>query len=168
MSETFSPLHLLMSQLESGQAIMTKAVADISEAEFHARLPGRGESVNWIFGHLAVNEDWFLMKLTGAPLQLSNSLHEKYRADESPPADPATPLNGRDEILRLFQDQRARVIGEVRRADVSIWGSPAPGELPPLFPTRGAVWGVLGTHQYWHLGQIMTIRQMLAKPDFRF
>lgn len=160
------PRTLLIDQLQSGESIMTKAVNDLNDREFHTRLPGRGESVNWIFGHLATNEDWFLMKLTGSAQQVSGELQEKYQADESPPADSSTPIVERHDILNFFRFHRARVIEALQKTDITRWDDPAPDGLPLMFSTLGSAWGILGTHQYWHLGQIMTIRQMLAKEDF--
>ena len=159
---------LIIDQLSSGSFLLTRAVEDFDDREFHVRLPGRGESANWIFGHLAINEDWFLHVLTGSNQEVSASLRDKYFADESPPADPGTEIVGRDEILDLFLGNRQRVISALEKEDPSNWDGSPPVGLPPIFETLGSVWGILGTHQYWHLGQIMTIRQMLAKPDFAF
>src|SRR5713226_4752650 len=71
-------------------------------------------------------------------------------------------------MLRLFEDQRKRVIQVLTAEDMSKWGLPAPTGLPVIFKTVGSVWGIVGTHQYWHIGQLMTIRTMLGKPAFQF
>ena len=48
--------------------------------------------------------------------------------------------------------------------DVSQWEKPTPDKIPDVFPTLGALWGIMGTHPYWHLGQLIAIRHMLKKP----
>jgi len=71
-------------------------------------------------------------------------------------------------MIAIFAKQRSRVVEAVKVADASDWGDPAPPGLPDIFPTRGSVWALLGTHQYWHIGQLMSIRAMLGVPPVQF
>lgn len=157
----------LQSQLEGGAWILTEAAAGLSTDEFYERLPNAGESADWIFGHIATNEDWFLNKLTGSDLQVSQELHSVYQADFPPPTVRQRVLE-REGMLELFKTQRARVVEALAKEDTSTWDQPAPDGLPAVFPTVGAVWGILGTHQFWHIGQLMAIRSMVGEPAFDF
>ena len=165
---------LLRNQLVSGREILTKAAEPLTEDEFHVHLPGPGVSPNWVFGHLAVNEDWFLSILTGSAIALDAELIAMYQDDTSYKQEVpiTTSRHGthptKREILDLFESQRTRVLDALDASDTSDWLDPAPDGMPAVFDTVGAVWGVIGTHQYWHIGQLMSIRHMLGKPPFQF
>ncbi len=119
--------------------------------------------MNWCLGHLATSEDWFLKLLTGAETALSEDTHAKYKAGQSPTSN-AGDYPGKADVWGMFQAQRKRVLAALEKDDPGTWDDPAPEGLPPLFKTRGSIWGLIATHQYWHLGQIMSIRRMVGKP----
>jgi len=156
---------LLREQLVSGKHIIDKAVENFSDEEFMVRLPGDGVFATWIFGHLAVSEDWVLSLLTGAEVRLPNDLVNQFEGDRSfqQEFDSAT-LPSRTAALALFETQHERVLQALETEDVSQWGKPTPDKIPDVFPTLGALWGIMGTHPYWHLGQLIAIRHMLKKP----
>lgn len=158
---------LLKSQLESGAWILTEAAAGLRADEFYERLPNAGESADWIFGHIATNEDWFLSKLIGCGIEVSEELHTVYQADFPLPTVRQHLLD-REGMIGLFKAQRQRVVEALAKEDTSTWDSPAPDGLPAVFPTKGSAWGILGTHQYWHIGQLMAIRSMVGEPAFDF
>lgn len=161
------PRQFLIDQLDSSEHILLTAAADLTEKEFLFELPGQRETANWIFGHLAINEDWFLSQLTGSARQHSQPFYDRYFLDTSsisPPPDPPD----RGTVLDMFRATRSRVKAAVREADPATWSDPPPPDLPAIFRSRGAAWGILGTHPYWHVGHIVTIRAMLGRPVFTF
>lgn len=58
---TMDALQFLTAELESGEFLLTHAAEDLPGSEFYRPLPNAGESADWIFGHLSVNEDWFFV-----------------------------------------------------------------------------------------------------------
>jgi hypothetical protein len=160
---------LLISQLRGGEWTILRAAEDLDNNNFHTHLPGGGESPLWIFGHIAVNEDWFLSILvTGGSRTVDPEIAEVYQADFPLPDALAHSKDTRSDVINLFRTQRKRVYAALELEDPATWDTPPPPGLPPIFTSRGAVWGILGTHQYWHLGQLMSIRTMLGKPTFQF
>jgi DinB superfamily len=157
----------LRSQLDGGAWILVEAASALADDEFYERLPHAGESADWIFGHIASNEDWFLTKLTGSERQIPEEIYSVYQPDFPPPTVAQGVLD-RNGMIELFQAQRQRSLDALLAADTSTWDQKAPEGLPSIFDTVGAVWGILGTHQYWHIGQLMTIRTMLGQPPFDF
>src|SRR5579871_1858701 len=160
------PRELLRQQLAGGEWTLLEALDGLTQEDFLVQLPHAGESVDWVLGHLAMNEDFFLSALTGAPLEMPASLHGVYR-DGFPAPDHRPSGKSRDELITLFVDQRRRV-EKVLAGDDSDWSAPPPGGFPAIFPSRGAIWGLFATHMYWHIGQVMSIRAMLQKPTFSF
>jgi hypothetical protein len=161
------PRKLLQAQLRIGGWTLVEAASALTEGEFLKKLPNAGESANWIFGHLAVNEDWFLSILTGSALRLPKKMHDVYQADF--PASSHQPLPyGRSRLIAIFKMQRKRTMSALRKANPDMWNAPAPAQMPDAFKTLADVWGGIPTHQYWHIGQLMSIRAMLGKPAFQF
>lgn len=66
-------IQFLKAELDSGEFLLTRGVEDLAGSEFYQRLPNAGESADWIFGHIAVNEDWFLSILTGSAVKAPRS-----------------------------------------------------------------------------------------------
>jgi len=156
----------LREQLAGGEWTLLHALDGLSQDDFLVQLPHAGESVDWVLGHLTVNEDFFLSKLNGVPLELATDLHTVYRDDF--PAPTLRPSGKRcRELIDLFVAQRRRVYAALA-ADHSDWSAPPPEGFPGIFPSRGAIWGLFATHMYWHIGQVMSIRAMLQKPTFSF
>lgn len=165
---------LLAIQLDSGQALLTAAAEALTEDEFHAHLPGPGPSANWIFGHLAVNEDWFLSLLSDQKVQLPKDLADRYQGDLSFAQEVASTSRpsqaaglGKQEIVDLFVRQRQRTRATLQASDPSGWHGPLPEGIPAIYKSLGGVWGIVAVHQYWHLGQLMSIRNMLKKPPLQ-
>ena len=157
----------LLGQLRIGQWTLVEAAKALGEEDFLRKLPNAGECANWLFGHLAVNEDWFLTLLTGSPPRLPRRMYDVYQADFPPPTH--QPLSiPRAKMIAIFKEQRARTIAAVKASNPDTWPGAAPSQMPDQFRTRADVWGGIGTHQYWHVGQLMTIRTMLGKPAFEF
>jgi hypothetical protein len=165
---------LLKIQLDSGQVLLAKAADTLTESEFHNQLPGPGPSAHWIFGHLTVNEDWFLSLLTGQPVRSPKDLIDRYQDDASFTKE-STDFRGTSDsplskgaIVGLFLEQRQRTLAELATTDLSRWNEPLPADIPAMFRNLGGVWGIVATHPYWHLGQLMSIRHMLHKPPLVF
>ncbi len=154
---------LLLGQVDFAEGILTQGAQDLSESEFLAQLPGPGQHANWIFGHLSTTEDWLLSKLTGSSLELSEDVHSKYKPIPTLSAA-ASAFVPRSEVLALFKDQRQRTDAAIQGADTATWDNPLPEGIPPQMGNTGGAWGVIGTHVFWHLGQLTAIRRMLGKP----
>ncbi|MBI2192752.1 MAG: DinB family protein [Planctomycetes bacterium] len=154
---------VVKSQLQSGDELIGKFTQDLTEEEFLFTLPNDGQSVIWILGHLACTEDWALHGLTGSAYQLPEDLHAKV-AFRSKPSGRAEDYPRRKEIEKLFRAQRRRTLSALRKSKLREWKQPAPQGFPPSFPSVGALWAMLGSHLYWHIGQITVIRRMLKKP----
>ena len=155
---------LIRRQLEVSEKLMLGMVNSVDGQGFMAKLPGQGESMNWVFGHIAVNEDWFISLLTSGETRLDQHWHRQYGPDASPPVSRHVAVP-RDEICGAFKVTRQRLYDLLDGEDLSTWKEPAPIGLPSVFETRGDVWGLIGSHPYWHVGHLATIRPMLSlKP----
>lgn len=156
-----SSITLLKNQLDSGQFLLTTVANDLNEVEFKTKLANTGASAAWIFAHLAVNEDWFLSVLTHTTIECDAQIIKNSQPDLSYQTFDAN-LYHKEYLLSLFKQQRARVLAALEKQNADTWQMSAPPGLPTIFKTLGDTWGILGTHQYWHFGQLMSIRQYLG------
>lgn len=159
-------IQCLLDQLHSSYVLLTKAVADFEQQDFFIQLPNQGSSAYWIFGHLSVNEDFFISLLTGDKIQYDEPFKTLFQDDNSCYKN----FSGKNttETLDIFLTQHEKVKNTISHADVSTFCNPPPTGLPSVFDSVSAVWGIFSTHRYWHIGQLMSIRKLLSKPDFSF
>lgn len=152
---------LVVSQLESSKWLYDKFVADFSDDDARFQPCPDGNHLNWILAHLAVSADSIMGKLAGQPPKLADQLHKDYGGGSTCRADDGMT---RAEALRLFNEMHQRTVEFVKGFDASRYGDPAPEGFPPLFPNVASVIGLLGTHPFWHFGQLSVNRRMLKKP----
>lgn len=63
--------------------------------------------------------------------------------------------------LRSGQDLYEKFTADL--TDREYFVPPAEGWDKSVFPTMGTMWGLHGTHQFWHLGQLTVCRQVMRK-----
>ncbi len=159
-----TPAHdILLHQLNSGQYLIEKMTADLSDADYF-RLPiPKGNHVGWILGHIACSEDSINAGVTGSPKRLPDAMHELFKGGSECLSD-ASKYPPRKQIDEMFRNTRAHVLEALKKADVAEWSKPSPeGWDKSVFPTRGAIWALQGTHQYWHIGQLTLCRTAMGK-----
>jgi len=157
------PKDVLNAQLQSGRTFYEMFTADFSDAEyFRVPVPGANHA-GWIIGHVACSEDSITAQLTGSRPTIAESVQALFKGGSTCVPEPDK-YPSRTEIDKLFRDSRSRTVAALSAFDESKWNLPSPGswEKSP-FPTLGALWGLQGTHQFWHLGQLTVCRQALKK-----
>lgn len=155
-----TPKQLIANQLEAGKWLIDSFIKDFSDADAQFQPCPGGNHLNWMLVHLAVSEDSIISKITGAPKRLSESLHTGYAGGSTCKAGDGMTLA---EARNLYNESHARTLEFVKSFDESRYDQKAPEGMPPLFPTVGAVIGLLATHPFWHFGQLTVNRKMLGK-----
>jgi hypothetical protein len=158
-----SAKELILGQLGAGQYLIDQFVADLSDQEFFKPpVPGANHA-GWILGHVAVSEDSLGAAATGSPKRIAEDLQTLFSGtSECHPGPGKYPP--RNEIVELFRNTRAHIVEALKGFDDARWDKPAPEGYPKeLFPTLGSIWGLQGTHQFWHIGQLCVCRQALKK-----
>ncbi len=154
---------LVMGQLQTGMMLIEKAIEDLADEEyFKPAAPGTNH-IGWILGHLAQSEDSMVAVITEKKARLGEEYREKYSGGSACVADSANYPSGK-ELTELFRNHRAHTIEALTAFDESQWDDPTPEGLPrDFFPTKGIVWGMMGTHPFWHIGQMTTCRSAMGK-----
>ena len=159
-----SPKDVVGQQLTFGQTLFEMFTSDLSDAEYFIPAAEGTNHIAWVLGHVAQTEDWMVGLLTGAERTVSEDLQELFGGSSecSPDANKYPPRKALDE---MFRSNRARAIKAAQTADDSRWDDAPPEDGLPkdFFPTLGSFWGMMGMHQFWHLGQLTTCRSAMKK-----
>ena len=154
---------LVLQQLGTGQFLIEKFTADLTDAEyFKVPTPGANHAA-WIVGHIACSEDSIVAAITGAAQRLPDAMHELFKGGSKCVADAAR-YPARRQIDDLFRNARAHTVDVLQKFDEKRWDAPSPeGWDENLFPTLGTMWALQATHPFWHIGQLTVCRTALAK-----
>lgn len=154
---------VLLQQFQMGQMLIEQFIADLSEKEFF-QIPSEGANhPAWILGHIATSEDSMANDILGKPKRLPESIHELFKKGTTSQAD-ASKYPTRNELVDMFKNSRANAMEALTAFDDSKWNDPSPeGWSDEFFPTNGSIWAVMGTHQFWHIGQLTVCRAALKK-----
>ena len=122
----------------------------------------------WLLGHVACSEDSLVAQITGGGKRIPDATHELFKGGSACVAN-ASKYPSRTQIDELFRNSRANTMETLTKYDDRKWGDPPPpGWDKSLFPTIGAIWALQGTHQFWHLGQLVVCRQAMKKKRVLF
>ena len=152
---------LVLNQLQGSKFLFDSFSKDFTDADAQYQPPGEGNHLNWIFAHMAVSEDSIISKMSGSPKKLSEALHKSYGGGSACKADDGMT---RPEALKLYGESHARTTEFVKNFDESRLDQKPPESFGEMFPTMGSVLGLLGTHPFWHIGQLTVNRTLLKKP----
>ncbi len=154
---------VLLEQLRSGEYFVEKFTADLSDAEYFSPPVGGGNHAAWILGHIACSEDSITGQITGKGKRIPDATHELFKGGSVCIPD-SSKYPSRKQIDELFRSSRARTIEELALFEGKKWQDPSPpGWEKSPFATIGGMWGLQGTHQFWHLGQLTVCRQAMKK-----
>lgn len=158
-----TPRDVVVEQLRMGGRLLDMLTADLCEADWFTPAAPHTNHTAWVLGHLAVSEDSMVSKISGKPMRLTPAMHELFNGKSKCHAEAAR-YPAVKEIQEMFREQRAHTLEAAMTFDNARWGEPAPEGVPrDFFPTLGSFWGLIGAHQFWHIGQVTTCRKVLGK-----
>ncbi len=154
---------MILQQLHTGTFLFQKFTDDLLDEEYFIAPTTGGNHTAWNLGHIACVEDAIVSGICSGQPQLSKVVRDLFASGASCSVDAAR-YPSRAEIDSLFSETRERTVSAVEELDDALWNDPPPPSFPrELFPTRGAAWSALGTHQFWHLGEVAVCRTALGK-----
>ena len=160
---------VLIAAIEQAAWVTSTLLHDLSDGDLLLRPAPGMNAIAWQLGHLVL------------------SVHEKLCALEPPQPRPIPPLppgfarahssaaaaHASDSVdgllpkadyLSLLGTMRAAAITAIRATPDAELDQPAPESLRRYTPTVGAVYMLIGTHEFMHQGQIVALRRSLGKP----
>ncbi|MFQ5495991.1 MAG: DinB family protein [Phycisphaerae bacterium] len=159
---------VILGQLQTGEYLMEKFTADLTDDEYFTKPLEGANHTAWILLHLACSEDWAVSKIQGTGPRIEASMHELVKGGSPCQAD-RSGYPARRKIDELFRDTRAATVEAIKMFDEARWDDPAPDDYPKdFFPTIGSLWGMQATHQFWHIGQLCVCRAAMKKKPVLF
>ena len=156
---------VLLYQFQIGQMLFEQFTGDFSDGEYFQSPVEGANHAGWIVGHIAVSEDSMSAGILDSPKRLPESIQEMFRGESTCFPD-ASKYPARKELDEMFLNTRANVLESLKTFDESRWNDPSPEDwTKEVFPTLGSIWGMMGVHQFWHIGQLTVCRKALKKKN---
>ncbi|MCK6482697.1 MAG: DinB family protein [Phycisphaerae bacterium] len=152
---------LLLSELSASQWLFENFTKDFTDDEARFQPFDGGNHVIWLIAHVAVTEDWAVNLLGGGPKRLPEPIHQAFGGGRPCRTDTSLTLK---EAWDMLKRTRKHTEEFIRAMPESRLDEKSPQGAPPQFPTVGAFLGLIGTHPFWHFGQLSVNRRMLKKP----
>ncbi|MFO1392212.1 MAG: DinB family protein [Steroidobacteraceae bacterium] len=146
-----------------GEQIILGLLKDIDEEpNWSVSLAGLNRSFDWVFGHYAAVEDWFLHHLNGDDYLLGQEWQDIYWADDGWAKGPPAKIFDRATVLKGFQDTRQRLYSALKWDIFHLNRCIKPGIFPSDVKTRGDAWLFIAAHAYWHVGEVQSLRALVG------
>lgn len=150
-------LKLFTEALARNVWIMEKQTADVTHEESLLRPPFRGNSLNWVLGHILVSRQSMLSKLGHDVVVMDEAQKEPYRRGSEPLTDGAQALPLETLMMQIKESQS--ILAELLPT----------ADLTAVIDDDGRTLGdelhVIGWHETYHAGQLELLRQVTGKND---
>ena len=146
-----------------GQQIVFQLLEDIDKvSNWSVTLPGLNRSLDWVFGHYAAVEAWYLHHLNGDAYALGQEWQDIYWADDGWADQPPARTLARDVVVDGFKQTRQRLYSALKWDIFHLNRCVKPGIFPPAVKYRGDAWLFISAHAYWHVGEVQSLRAKLG------
>jgi len=141
--------------------IIKRQTDGLTHADSLIQLPFRGNCLNWVIGHIAVNRDNILNVLGQPPLSGAEGVRYKRGSEALAEADEAAlPL---EELLAWLDRAQERISATLTQMDEAAMSREMPaGERTATVGQRAFF---LYFHETYHVGQTEMLRQLAGKND---
>ncbi len=155
---------VLNMQMDVGLTVLKTYISDWSDQEMLMR-PGKGcNHAAWQIGHLiAAEADLLNSVCPGASVLLPAGFVDRHSKETIGVDDPAKFLS-KEQYLELFEKQRAATKAALATLPDADLDRPSPEKFRKMFPTVGAIFGLIAGHPLMHAGQFVSVRRQLGKP----
>jgi uncharacterized damage-inducible protein DinB len=143
--------------------ISTGYISDLSEQELMHRPAPKANHIAWQLGHLVAAEHKMVEDcFPGSMPKLPAGFAEKYAKETASSDDPADFVK-KDEVLKIYQEQRAGAEAKLNSLSEADLDKATPEAMQGYAPTVGSLFSLLGTHWVMHAGQWAVVRRQLGR-----
>ncbi len=149
--------------IDTAHWITTTYLEDLSDADLLVRpLPGMNP-VAWQLGHLICSEHQMVSALGHSMPALPDGFAQAH-SKEAAAGNDTSKFAGKSGYVSLMKKMHeATKAALLATADTDL-DKPGPEQMRSYAPTVGAVFNIIGTHEFMHHGQIVALRRKLGKP----
>ena len=154
---------VILQQLGTADYLLGQFTGDLTNEEFFKMPLDGANHAAWIVGHVACSEDSIVAAITSGAKRIPEVTSELFKGGSVCVPD-ASKYPSRRELEELLKDSRAHTVEALKTYDAGKWDDPSPeGWSKEIFPTMGVLWGLIGTHVFWHIGQLTVCRAAMSK-----
>jgi len=150
--------------IDSGNMITMAYLDDLTDEQMMHRPHPQCNHIKCQLGHLISSEHQIINGIAPESMPaLPDGFAEKYTKETSQ-SDDAAAFDSKEELLRVYQEQRAATLAALEQQSADDLDKPAPEHMQSFVPTAGAAFSLIGGHLLMHAGQWAVIRRQLGKP----
>ena len=147
----------------TAQMISLDYLKDLTDAEMMHRPHPEINHIKWQIGHLITSERMMVEGVAPNSMPpLPDGFAERY-SKETATSDDAAAFDSKEELLRVFNQQRDATLATLDKLSDEDLDEPSPESLRDYAPNVGAVFNMQGAHWLMHAGQWAVIRRQLGR-----
>ncbi len=136
-----------------------RAIDDITDEEPLVRGADNSSHIRWLTGHLTESMHYLLTSLGGS-YDLPKSFGDAFKTGREASQN-ADEYPSMDELRTTLFELRKALQDHVLKVPDDVWAEPA-GEQS-MFPNKAAMAMFFCQHDFYHLGQMVTIRRAIGR-----
>lgn len=154
----------IKGSINMGNLVCSGYVQDLTDEELMLRPHPGINHIKWQLGHLISSEHGMVNGVVpGSMPSLPEGFSEKY-SKETAGSDDAAAFDSKEELLRLWNEQRAGTLAALEGLSEEDFDKPSPESMQAYAPTVGDAFNMQGSHWLMHAGQWVVVRRQLGKP----
>lgn len=156
-------IDVLRSTYMTSRMVLKSYAGDFTDAELMNRAHPECNHLAWQLGHLISAECMFVDQLSaGNGFVLPDGFADQYGRETQGDNDASHFLGAADymDLLDKVQDATFAALDKTSESELD---EDAPAMYQTMFPTKGAVWVLVATHNMMHAGQFVAVRRACGK-----
>ena len=154
----------IKNSIEMANMVCSAYIGDMTDEDLMKRPHADANHTVWQLGHLITAEHKMISGCCpDAMPPLPEGFADKY-TKETTSSDNQADYHTKDELLAVFEEQRAATLANLQKQSDADLDKPGPEEMRSFAPTVGALFSMQGSHWLMHCGQWAIVRRQLGKP----
>ena len=138
-------------------------LGDLSDEELMKRPHAGCNHIKWQLGHLISSEHQMISGIAPETTPaLPDGFAERYAKEQAGSDDP-TAFDSKEELMRVYQVQRAATLTALENFPAEKLGDEGPEQMRAYAPTMASIFSLQGSHWLMHAGQWVPIRRECGK-----
>lgn len=153
----------IKTAINTANMISTSYLDDLTDDEMMHRPAAGCNHIKWQFGHLIASENQMINQcVPGALPELPAGFAERY-SKETSISDKAEDFDSKQELMSLYQQQRAATIAALEKMSDEDLDAESPEPMRAYAPNFGSAFLMQDAHWMMHAGQWAVIRRQLGR-----
>lgn len=154
----------IKSAIDMGDMISMSYLQDLTDEQMMQRPHPECNHLKWQIGHLISSERMMIEGVSpGSMPALPEGFAERY-SKETAKSDDASAFDTKEELLRVYQVQRAGTLAALAKLSEEELDNASPESMQSYAPNVASAFSMQGSHWLMHAGQWAVLRRQLGKP----